>query len=351
MYNLTTDKVETNERGYIDKNYILSSVSQEEIFEFVFGFPPMEFDYVTSPFRHDENPGCWFEYTFEGKLKFKDFGGNMIINGSRRINIDCFDAVKLYFNLPDLYSTLSFINEHLIAGKDITRSVLPKPVITTTSRKKVEIFVSTRQFNNKDKIFWSKFGITKQNLIDDKVFPVKSLKVTNTKKGDILSKPRKVSYAFTDFQEGRKKIYNPYTKGKGRFITNCVPNDIGGTRMLNPFGNQLVIKKSYKDWRVIKNQGLNSIWLQNERAMPQGDVLLPLCERFKRIIVFFDNDKQGIDGAKQLCGFINSHLENRAYPMFLPDYLYKAGITDPSDLVKAKGVSALTDFLNSRNVI
>ena len=44
---------EDEKRGFIDKDDILKYVSEEDIFELVFGFKPKEFDYVTSPFRND----------------------------------------------------------------------------------------------------------------------------------------------------------------------------------------------------------------------------------------------------------------------------------------------------------
>ena len=46
------------------------------------------------------------------------------------------------------------------------------------------------------------------------------------------------------------------------------------------------ITKSYKDCRVLRNLGLNSIWLQNEVAIPSRNIFEDLCKRFKRCDYF-----------------------------------------------------------------
>ena len=71
-YGTTTDKV--IESGFINKNKILEYVTQHDIFELVFGFKPIEFEYITSPFREDSSPGAWFEVDLNtNKLRFTDF--------------------------------------------------------------------------------------------------------------------------------------------------------------------------------------------------------------------------------------------------------------------------------------
>ena len=69
-------KGEEFERGFINKKKILEYVSEEQIFELVFGFEPVECEYVESPFRDDRNPGCWFQYCPSGKLRFVDFANS-----------------------------------------------------------------------------------------------------------------------------------------------------------------------------------------------------------------------------------------------------------------------------------
>lgn len=331
--------------GYIDMNKILSVVTQESIFSLVFGFKPKEYEYVTSPFREDSNPKCWFEYDHKGFLRFVDFANPKIIKGIRMKSINCFDAVRVYYNLGNFYLTLQFISDKLIEGKPLPK----KPVVRREVREKlpVEIFVKPRKFTRIDAEYWKKYEISRQNLIDDKVFAVEQSIMTNTKSG-VVSSNHAMSYAYTGFENNRLKIYSPKNK-TGKFLTNCRAEDVGEIESLADDGEILVISKSYKDCRVLRNQDLNCIWFQNEGMMPSDEILADLGSRFEYIIVFFDNDNAGINAAKVVVDRINSLYPGKAFSVHLPLELLEQNITDPSDLIKEKGKVALTKFLEKNN--
>lgn len=340
-------------RGFIDKNKILEYVTEEQIFELVFGFQPKEFDYVTSPFREDEDAGCWFEYSPSGKLKFVDFGSQIYIRDIKMINIDCFDAVQIYFKTKNLYETLEYIKSRLILGKDV--ELIPvktkKRQTIRKKKKKVEIFIQTREFDGRDRQFWEKYGINRKQLVEDKVFAVKRFSMTNTRSGDIRVRTYDICYAYTNFKEGKKKLYRPYQKGKYKFLTNCGSNEIGGINSLPEKGTNLIISKSYKDYRVLKNQGLTVIWFQNEGMIPSKELLMDLCQRFTYITVFFDNDKTGVETSKKVAEVLNSYVPNKAGAMYLPIDLLVSGIKDPSDFIERYGQNKLKQFLSKRKLI
>lgn len=344
-FNNITDNVD--ERGFISKEDILKYVTEEDIFELVFGFKPVEHEYVTSPFRIDKTAGCWFETDMiNGKLRFRDFA-----YGTKPL--DCFDAVQDYYKLPNFYKTLEFIKAKLIDGKDIKHTIKHiKPTErVAVVKKEVKIFISTRDFNKRDKRYWEKYEITRQNLIDDKVFPVQKYKLLDTKRGNFISRVYDICYAYTDFNLGKKKLYRPFQKGKAKFLTNCKANDIGGINSLIPYGRQLIISKSYKDFRVLKNQGLNVLWFQNEGMFPSKDILLNLVERFYNVIVFFDNDEPGIIAANKLTKLINSSFPRKAKSLCLPVKLLQENIKDPADLIAKKGRNVLQQFLKDKKLI
>lgn len=345
----TTDKLEV--KGFINKNDILKYITEEQIFELVFGFQPKEFDYVVSPFRADDNPGCWFSVSPEsGKLKFVDFGSKTIIRNTKMITIDCFDAVQIYYKFDNLYETLNFIREKLIKGKDLA---LIKNIIYQKKKKKETIInIETRLWSQNDKNFWSRYQISSVNLIEDKVFPVKRFKVLNAKNGDYSSIVRDICYAYTDFENSKKKLYRPSQKGKNKWISNCNQNDIGGINTLDNNGDLLLITKAYKDWRVLKNQGIkNIIWLQNEGVVPNLDLLIPLCQRFNRVVVFYDNDDTGIESSKKVSNIINNQLSNKSSNLYLPEHLNSELITDPGDFIWKKGKIPLNNFLYQNGLI
>lgn len=348
--NIFNQKV--TEKGFIDKKELLKYVTEEDIFEIVFGFKPKEYDYVTSPLREDKNPGCWFQYSFAGRLKFVDFGSQFYIKGDRLTMMDCFDVVQQYFKLPNLYQTLRFIKRTLIDGKDLPE--LPEEQIGKhrVEKSRVNIKFTPRVFSLLDKDFWfNKYEIFKENLIEDKVFPVLNYRVTNSKFGDYSVTARSLTYCYTDFESGNVKIYRPEETGKRRFLTNCNQNDIGGYNFLPQFGKHLIITKSYKDYRVLKNQGLTVVWFQNEGMYPTLEVLLPLCKRFKKVTVFFDNDKTGIEAAEKLVSIINSYIPNTANYIHLPLECLPQQIKDPSDFIYKKGRKQLIKFLSQNKLL
>jgi len=353
-FNRTTDKIV--ESGFISKDKILEYVTQEDIFQLVFGFKPVEFEYITSPFREDENPGCWFEVDLNtNKLRFTDFADTRVINGVKMSNIDCFDSVMVYYGLPNFYKTLEFIKAKLIDDRDIKHDIVHKVYKKAPKKvkKRVKILMNTRDFYLQDRNFWyTKYGITKENLIEDKVFPVKKFKLFNTKTGDHMFRVNDIAYAYTEFESGNKKIYRPKQKGSKRFITNCDANDVGGMNTNVQSGRLLIISKSYKDYRVLRNLGLNVRWLQNEGMFPKREnKFWDLIRNFDKIVVFFDNDEAGIKASKSLVEVINNLGIKKASSVPLPVELLEQKISDPSDLVYRKSKQELVNFLKSKRIL
>lgn len=322
-------------KGFIDQNEILRYVSEEEVFSLVFGFEPEEYQYVTSPLREDNDAGCWFEY-MDGRLFFRDFAY------SNR-PLDCFHVVKDYFNISSFPSTLEFVKQKLIDGKN------RKEIETARVQEKEKFYMEivTRQFLLKDALFWKQFGISRQNLVDDAVFAVNRAFLYNTKHGDMVKNfHKRLCYAFTEFPESRKKLYLPQNDDT-RFINGCLKDDVGSIKHLVPFGRLLFIKKSYKDCRIIRNLGYNSVWFQNEGMIPSDDILYNLVKRFDRVIVFYDNDNAGITASQDLSNKINCYFPKKAKPLWLPEQLNKKNITDPGEFYKSKGEVELRKFLKA----
>lgn len=337
MYTYTSDNI--GNIGFIDKDKILEYVSEEDIFQHVFGFKPVEFVYVRSIFRIDKRPGCWFERGIDGRLLFRDFAYG-------RRPIDCFEAVKIKYKLNNFYEALKYIYDNLIKDKSLIQSnTNNKPIFI---KKDVVINIETRNFLNRDGLYWSKYGISKENLISDKVFPISRFILLNTKNGDIKTRLYETCYAYTEFENNRKKLYFPFRQGSKRFITNCKKNDIGNINNVPSIGRQLIITKSYKDCRVLTNQGKHSIWIQNEGMVPDNDVLIPKIKGYSDIIVWYDNDQAGINASIKLSDMINSFIGNKSKPLWLPESLLTEGITDPSDLIAKKSLQHLTEFIHEK---
>ena len=328
-------------KGYIDKNKILQYISEEQIYEYVLGFLPKEFDYICSPLRIDNNPGAFFQRgLYSDKLLFIDYADPSCTHN------DCFSFIQRYYNLTDFYETLKFIQQNIIEKNGFKKGFIQKETKQKTQKKPAEIRIETRPFNYTDGLFWSRFGISRENLIKDKVFAVQRIFLKNGRKGDRNIPVYTKCYAFTNFKDNRKKLYFPYKKGKYRFLSTCTRNDVNIDE-ISKDTNQLVISKSYKDNRVLKNLKVNSIWFQNEGAFP--DNLQDIVKDFEDVVVFFDNDNPGIAAAEKLVTLINDY-SNKARMVYLDKELLSQGIKDPADLYSKKGIDYLTEFLLNNNI-
>ena len=331
-------------------------VTQEEIFKFVIGYLPREHNYVYSPFRKDLEPRCYFEWWKE-TMWFIDWAEPM----NKKHHRDCFNMVQDHFGVS-FYKSLEIINEHfklnLQAGCYSDSELVARQKQRIIQHKKEKKVTRTmpckvRMFDSQgDREFWSPYQITRSNLTTDDVFPVIWYKIYSKRLRDyVVIRPNTRTYLLGTFGE-RKKYYTPDKVGKGKWSTNCTSNDIWGFEDLPLRGEQLTITKSYKDWRVLKNQGIeNVIGFQNEGQIPSPEILNLLLERFNEIIVFFDNDRAGILAAEKLVDFINSMFPRKARSIYLKESLQRESISDPSDMIKAKGKEPLTIFLLENRLI
>lgn len=314
-----------------DLSSLLVYYRQEEIFKIVFGYYPVVNQYVKSPFRKDRNPNCYFEWV-GNQLLFTDFGDNTKYRG-------CIKAVKDYFNLPDYRSTTEFIVNYFESNKPL---LSPVNHDIEYERKRAEITFKSKPFDNsRDRLFWTQFEITRSNLIEDNVFSVLFYRINSAKKKSItVYRPMDICYAICGFAN-RVKIYRPTAKGKAKWATTCTQDDVGGMSNLPLASSVLIITKSYKDYRVIRNQGYNVVWFQNEGMFPDDAILYDLSIRFERIFILFDNDRQGIEASDALITKFKS-LNKEDVFAFQSPYWY---LKDPAEIISVKGKDELNMFL------
>jgi hypothetical protein len=116
------------------------------------------------------------------------------------------------------------------------------------------------------------------------------------------------------------KVYFPNQK-RYKFLGTCNKNDIGDLDYIDNKKKYIIITKSYKDSKVLRNLGYNSIWLQSENSIPDKEVISKIISNFKRIYIIFDNDVAGIKGSKRLHIFLyNLFKKKKIKEIFLDKY-------------------------------
>lgn len=291
----------------------------------------------TAPYRNDTNPSCYF-IEEDGILYFIDFAHYPV----RKNCIGFIMSQKnLSYSQAILYLQIKF-NSCFLSNYFSKNGVLPlkEEIILERPSPRGVIFYP-RKWDIRDKLFWSKYHITKKQLLEDKVIPIQAYRYKDSSYTIITDD---IAYAYLDFNQ-KVKIYRPYNK-KYKWATTCNSNDIGSINHLNDDKSTLVITKSYKDCRVLRNMGLQSIWLQNEVALPSLTILHNITKPYHRVYIWFDSDEVGIKNAKKLYSIINSFGTCITKYIYLPQEMLLEGIKDPSDLISKKSKKELTDFIN-----
>src|SRR6478609_3394495 len=135
---------------------ILSRTSEFQIFMHFNPNKNWELNSATnSCFREDKNPSMVIGNR-KGYISFIDWG-NPEFRG------DCFKFVQLLYNLPNLNSTLEFIDKDMGLG---IRNNIPKDQVKKTivqykepeiNKRSAFIQVKTRKFTERDLIYWNAY--------------------------------------------------------------------------------------------------------------------------------------------------------------------------------------------------
>lgn len=295
----------------IDNKDIIFS-NQVYLFYKFFLLPEFNRKYI-SPFREDNNPGCYFWVSEKNILYFVDWGD-----------------IKTHHNIIDFimriyscsYENAINIALEAIYNKD-EQLVLPEIKKAQKKEKRVKIDVTIREFTQKDNIYWSQYKLYYQefNRIGNyKIYPVKEYKLK-----DKTVIPNFYTYVYV-FDDGIK-IYSPYSEYK--WISNVSKDNLGK----NYFSyDELIITKSIKDGLVLNKFKKSNLITQSESSLPKLSILANEIKKFKKVKILFDNDKTGREYAKRLNSIIKYNITQKTKIIFTPKQ------KDISDLTKCYGL-------------
>ena len=326
---------------------LLQKITQQEIFESVLQLPFNFGMRYCSPFREDKKPGCRFEERPDGTIVFVDFGEKFLTGHTHR---SCFGMVMDLYNVGIGGAILAICSKFGLSTnpKDYTPVIKSSYEVVSNNSQDTIITYQEKFPVKSDVQFWSQYLIKMEHLKEDNNFSIRQFTVKNNK-GTFVINTFKYSYVF-DFIHQRK-IYQPYNV-KYKWISNCDENCIGNIDNLPLTGKELIIQKSYKDHRVLRNLdlGLNVIWFQNEGCVPDLTILKNLTERFELITIFFDNDDDGILAAQKLVEVFNSLREGCVRMIYLPKkrkhkQLHGMYLKDPGDFIHKEGRQDLIKVL------
>lgn len=311
----------------LSKEFILSRISEIEIFKKYLEITPNLSDKFTNKLRDDTLADCSFYVAkHTGQLRFKDFAYGF--------NWSCYDVVMFKYGI-NFYDALLQIalDFGVINGENSNQPnthisfVLSGVSLTPKQIHKLEIGVKKRRYEQIDLDYWSKYSLEPKDLYY--VYPIQKLWINNNV--TYIFKPIDIAYSY-HFGNSDYKIYFPL-RDKYRFIQNG--NHMQGERLLPDTGELLIITKSYKDVLLLIKMGYNAVAPASENSYLSDNKIVEYRLRFKSIVLMFDNDASGKFATKYYSEKFNLPFifvpDN--YPKDISDFVHQEGYENSLDLM------------------
>lgn len=282
----------------LDKNDILSKVSIESIWKFYCpNFKEINKSFL-SEFYSDSKPSCRIYKNPTGELVYKDFGTGEWLN--------CFGYIRAKYGCTYHESLNIIANDFNLSKLEVKKELVESRILTqndivTKIPKKVTIVKQNFTFSDID--YWESYGIDSDLLRKYNIVSCKAafLEVENKCYSFDYSRNNPI-FAYIFYREGKEfyKIYRPKADSM-RWISGLDNNlDIQGLTQLDERSDILILTKALKDVLVLRTLNINAIALNSETTKLTQELYTKLRERFKRIIVLYDNDEEGIKAAKAI---------------------------------------------------
>lgn len=272
----------------LTKDLILSRFSEEQIMEYYLHIP-IKRGLFRSPLRRDKEPTCSFYRNSSGTLIFKDFATGQHLN--------VFGVVQEIFKCDYFESLRIIANDFgIVKNRDLPKNPgkINENPIKIEDKETSKIQIEVQDFTDLELKWWGKYGITKEILSKFNVYSCKHVFLND----QLFAKSQQHCPIFGYY--GNKyqglelwRCYFPKRKSF-RFITNWPSKKIQGFDQLPKSGKLLVITKSMKDVMCLHSCGITACAPNSENLFVSDSVLEDLKNRFKYIVVFYDNDRPGL---------------------------------------------------------
>ena len=276
----------------ITKELLLSKNSEETYMEHYLGIPVKK-GLFKSPLRKDSKPTASFFRNKKGDLIFHDFRGdfygNFISVVIELFQCSYYKALKIIAND---FGISNYKNYEKHESKIEYSGIIFKETQSTSI-----IQVEKKEFSQKELDWWDSFGISKTTLSKYKVVSCSSIFLN----GQYFTSSSDKSPIF-GYYGGKKdgielwRIYMP-TKKTFRFLSNWSSSIIQGSKQLIESGDYCILSKSLKDVMLLHEFNFISCAPNAESITISKSQFDKLNQKFNNIIVFFDNDLAGVQGA------------------------------------------------------
>lgn len=322
---------------YLTSEQILERVSQKELYEHYSGEKIIEGKLVKCCFHKDSTPSMGF-VTLGTNIIYNCFGcgakGNIFNFVQRLYNCNygkAHNIIQKQFKLSKNYDNISNNNSNpSIPIMDSTKS---RQVLKT------QIIPTYRNWNKIDFNYWNRYEIPFSLLDYYNIRPCERVYVV-TRNGEyiLFAEHTKNNPIYCYHIAGSMKIYRPLNPNKkGKWASNCDSFNIQGLEQLPSKGELLIITSSMKDVLVLNLMGYDAIALGGEGNKIPESILDFLWACFDNIVVFYDNDKAGLEYGITLSeeiGAGNISIPIEIEDKDISDYVDSTSLEEGSRLMK-----------------
>ncbi len=301
----------------ITKEYILSKVSQEDIFE-KFGVPITNKKFY-SPLREANTPSCGFLINSDGSLILNDFA---------RGAWDCFNFVKELHQCSYFEAMLLIVKEFEL--NDVNIQIEKKERNIEIEKKEKSLYSIIRKpFTQKEKDFWSLSDWTSnEKLLNHyNIWSISDLFLNKSHIKGNLEGTFAYKLSNEDFQ-----IYSPFSNDRSKRFRSSSVTGIFGISYLKK--DKVIICKSYKDFFYTQLAGFNSCCVIREKYKFSEEEIKLLKTFSNELYIYFDNDLVGLD---------NSQRESLKWGL---KAIFNTEEKDYSDFCKKYGLIKAKEMLN-----
>lgn len=269
----------------ITKEFLLSKNNEETYMTYYLGIPVKK-GLFKSPLRSDNHVTCSFFRGKSGNLYFKDFASGKCLT---------FEGVVMEKYNCNYHTALKIIAKDFGYTKDSpVKKIAVKIQPKFEEEKQTFIQIEAKEFSEPELKWWGSFGITKDILYRFKVYSCSTVFLNRNIYAQSAQHSPIYGYYFGKKENIEQwRIYMPKRK-EFRFIGNVSTKTIQGYKQLAKTGKLVVITKSMKDLMCLYSLGISAIAPNSETQFVSDKVLEELKQRFKYIVLLYDNDLTGV---------------------------------------------------------
>ena len=267
----------------LTKSFLLEHYSEEQ-YMFYYLHHPIDKKLFCSPIRKDKNPTCSFYRNKRNELIFHDFGSGQHLN--------FIGVVEEMYHISYHQALLQIAKDFNLVKSNVVNIRHVNTIPKFENNGPANIRVKVKEFTESELKWWKSFGITYKTLKKYHVYSCENVFLND----NLFTTNSKLTFGYYGGKKNGVELWRIYysQRKEYRFLTNWPSKKIQGFDQLPKYGDILIITKSMKDVMAMYELGLTACSPNSETQFVTDSVLQQLKERFKHIIVMYDNDRAGL---------------------------------------------------------